>query len=182
MGFTATDVREEGDYVRVTGRLDARWEVVARVTGEPPRLVGLSVHLVGGGAEALTSEVLRAVPLTAVMAEASRFSRRDAVASPAPVVVTAVVPDTDHAFARAAARYVDFVSTGSRRPVADLAEELEIKPAAARDLIHACREKGLLPKSRPGLPGGTLTAKARRLLGIEVLQRVRNDDEEGDDG
>jgi hypothetical protein len=162
--FTATDVREEDGYVRVTGRLDDRWEVVARVAGEPPRLVGLSVHRVGGGDEALTSEVLRAVPLTEVMAAARQFTT--GVEQAVVVLPSAGRGYDDVDYAWWALRYVRLVNAGSRRPVADLAADVGMKASRVRDLIHTCREKGMLPKSRPGLPGGTLTAKARRLLGM----------------
>jgi hypothetical protein len=73
----------------------------------------------------------------------------------------------DHDYAWWALRYVRLVNAGSRRPVADLAADADMKASQVRDLIHTCREKGMLPKSRPGLPGGTLTTKARRLLGME---------------
>jgi hypothetical protein len=166
MDFVATDVREEGAHVVVTGRLGDEWGVTALVEHKsgPPQLVGLNVHR-ANGESALTTEVLRAVPFAHLMAAANTFLTGG---NPTFIVVPSGGRGYDeHDYAQWALRYVRFVNAGSRRPVADLAEDAGMKPSVVRDLIHTCREKGMLPKSRPGLAGGPLTEKARRLLGME---------------
>jgi hypothetical protein len=182
MDYEVMNVHEDGPLLRITGQLgdDPCWAVVAVIQHRPGplQLIGLSVgRLEDEGA--LTNEVLRAVPLTEIMAAASRhfampLAEASGTATPTSIEVTVAVPAPGHRdgeYAQWASRYMRHVDAGSRRPVADLAAEYGMKPSAARDLIHTCREKGMLPKSRPGLKGGPLTEKARSLLGQTVPAR-----------
>lgn len=173
MDFEVTDITEsdDGRLLRVAGQIgsDPWWTVTAvfEVEPGPPRLTDLHVGVMGGSAEpALTAEVLRSVPLAELAAEANRFLRFPTNLRQRPVPKPG---GGDHTYAWWAARYMRHVDRGSRRPVADLAEEFDMTPTAARDLIHRCRAHGMLPKSRPGRAGGPLTAKARRLLGEEEV-------------
>ncbi len=71
----------------------------------------------------------------------------------------------DAFYAEVASRYVDALDSGSRRPTADVAENLNYSAARVRDAVHEARERGLL--SRPaakGRPGGALTDRAKKLL------------------
>jgi hypothetical protein len=78
-------------------------------------------------------------------------------------------PKEDRYYALLAARYVELVDAGSRRPLKDLEEQSHERGAPYskdffRDEIHEARRRGLLTKVRPGEVGGELTQMARRLL------------------
>ena len=66
-------------------------------------------------------------------------------------------------YARWAAAYADALAD-SPRPVAALAAAHNLSPSQIRNLIHACRRRGLLTASPPGRPGGDLTPRAVQLL------------------
>lgn len=66
-------------------------------------------------------------------------------------------------YARWAAAYVDALAS-SPRPAAALAAAHSLSPSQIRNLIHACRRRGLLTASPPGRPGGELTPRAIQLL------------------
>jgi hypothetical protein len=80
--------------------------------------------------------------------------------------------------------YVERLAAGSRRPIKDLAERPpraikgyvstgdRVSEATVRDIIHECRERGLLTPAPKGRPGGELTAKAMRMLEREGARRV----------
>jgi hypothetical protein len=70
-------------------------------------------------------------------------------------------------YAKIALLYVDKLARGSRRPVADVADDLAIhrdKAGAVSQAVHEARRRGLLTKSPRGRPGGELTAKAEAIL------------------
>lgn len=62
-----------------------------------------------------------------------------------------------------ASRYAD-AAVASRSPIADLAQAHDMKRSQVRDLVHECRSRGFLSPSRPGRPGGQLTAMALEVL------------------
>ena len=66
-------------------------------------------------------------------------------------------------YARWAAAYVDALAR-SPRPAADLAARHSLSASQIRNLMHACRRRGLLTASPPGRPGGELTPRAVQLL------------------
>lgn len=61
-------------------------------------------------------------------------------------------------------RYANRVGSGSKRPLAELAEAHDIKREVLRDLIHQARSRELLTSSGRGRAGGALTTKAKELL------------------
>jgi hypothetical protein len=63
-----------------------------------------------------------------------------------------------------AARYVELIEQGVRKPVDQIADERGDRPTQVRDLVHQCRTRGLLTRGTRGRPSGTLTEKALRLL------------------
>ncbi len=75
-------------------------------------------------------------------------------------------------YARIAALYVELIERGSRRPTADLADQL---PKLTRDavvqLVHEARNRLLLTKPPAGRSGGELTQKAKRLLGVATEKK-----------
>lgn len=72
---------------------------------------------------------------------------------------------TDREYAHIASAYVDSRSVDSRKPIQLTAERLRMEPSQVRDAIHEARARELLNKSDgQGVSGGTLTAKAYRLL------------------
>jgi hypothetical protein len=66
-------------------------------------------------------------------------------------------------YARWAAEYVDALSR-SPRPVEDLAARHSLSASQIRNLMHACRRRGMLTASPPGRAGGELTPRAIELL------------------
>jgi hypothetical protein len=78
---------------------------------------------------------------------------------------------SDRFYAEVAAKYVAAVQSGSRRPIPDVQKELaDVGQHFALETIRVFRQeavkRGLLTRpSRPGVPGGSLTERARQLLG-----------------
>lgn len=66
-------------------------------------------------------------------------------------------------YARWAAAYADALAR-SPQPVADLAARHNLSPSQIRNLMHACRRRGMLTASPPGRAGGELTQRAVQLL------------------
>lgn len=66
-------------------------------------------------------------------------------------------------YARWAAEYVDALAR-SPRPVEDLAARHNLSASQIRNLMHACRRRGMLTASPPGRAGGDLTPRAIALL------------------
>lgn len=78
----------------------------------------------------------------------------------------------DRFYARLAAGYLRAWEHGSRRPVAELADQHGVPQPQMRDMLHEARERGLLTKGDPGKSGGALTAPARALLHPTKRQRT----------
>jgi hypothetical protein len=69
----------------------------------------------------------------------------------------------DRFYARWAAEYVGaFARSG--HPVAEMAARHNLSPSQVRNLVYACRQRGMLTASPPGRAGGELTARAVELL------------------
>jgi hypothetical protein len=71
----------------------------------------------------------------------------------------------DELYAAVAADYVGLIERGTRSPVAELAQRRNVKKSAMRDMIREARERGLLTYFEQGRPGGSLTDRARAILG-----------------
>ncbi len=71
---------------------------------------------------------------------------------------------SDEYLAAFAARYTHRIAVGSKRPNADLADELGMRPSQIRDLVFACRKKGFLTAAAAGRSTGVLTEKAAEIL------------------
>jgi len=134
-----------------------------------------------GDGAALTAEVLRTVPLGEIAAVArahmaawwSQYeATRPEVARqlrPLPAALAGGIdmrrrgrrgrPDAE--LAAVAAAYVR--CQGDRRPTVALAAETGLDPSQLRGLLAQARRRGLLTATAPGLAGGSLTAKGRRL-------------------
>lgn len=69
----------------------------------------------------------------------------------------------DHDYAVIAAAYVELCAM-SRRPVAELADQMGFDAIATRDKLAEARKRGLLETAGRGRPGGQLTPKAIALL------------------
>ncbi|MGE5763267.1 MAG: hypothetical protein ACM3ZF_05145 [Mycobacterium leprae] len=69
----------------------------------------------------------------------------------------------DRYYAGWAAAYVEAL-TRSPNPIHELSHRHHLSDSALRNLMHACRRRGLLTPSPRGRAGGELTPKARRLL------------------
>jgi len=75
-------------------------------------------------------------------------------------------------YAEWAKRYVEALAEDPKRPVRWILDKAAadgkfLTEAQVRALVNRARERDLLTPSKPGKPGGELTAKARRLLGEE---------------
>ncbi len=70
--------------------------------------------------------------------------------------------------AAVAAAYHHHVQRGSRRPVADVADDFGISRSTARDVIHEARRRGFLSGTQQGVAGGSITDLALRVLAAEV--------------
>lgn len=70
----------------------------------------------------------------------------------------------DREFAELAARYLAACESGSRRPVADVAEREGRSLEAVRQDLYRARKKGLLTRQTAGRAGGQLTPRAKKLL------------------
>ena len=76
---------------------------------------------------------------------------------------------SDLRYAKVAARYVAAVTRGSRRPAAEVAEEMTrdggwYEPQHVKELTYEARRRGFLTPTRQGRPGGQLTEKALEVL------------------
>jgi hypothetical protein len=69
----------------------------------------------------------------------------------------------DRFYARWAAEYAAAL-TRSGHPVAELSARHNLSASQVRNLVHACRKRGMLTAAPPGRPGGELTARATELL------------------
>lgn len=69
----------------------------------------------------------------------------------------------DRFYARWAAEYVGAFSR-SGHPVAEMASRHSLSPSQVRNLVHACRRRGMLTSAPSGRAGGELTARAIDLL------------------
>ena len=79
----------------------------------------------------------------------------------------------DDFYAAVAAVYVDLIERGLK-PTYGVAKKYKIEYAHARDLVNEARKRGLLTRTKQGLAGGQLTAKAIALL--ETAQRTSKKD------
>jgi hypothetical protein len=70
----------------------------------------------------------------------------------------------DLTYARLADQYLRFVDAGSKRPVAALAEYLEITSQTVSERLRTARNRGILTSSGSGQAGGSLTEKGLQLL------------------
>jgi hypothetical protein len=66
-------------------------------------------------------------------------------------------------YARWAVAYVEALAR-SARPIEDLAARHNLSASQIRNLMHACRRRGMLTASPPGRAGGELTPRAIALL------------------
>ena len=69
----------------------------------------------------------------------------------------------DRFYARWAADYADAFSRSSH-PVAEMAARHSLSPSQVRNLVYACRRRGMLTSAPSGRAGGELTARAIELL------------------
>lgn len=79
----------------------------------------------------------------------------------------------DEFYARLAAQYVERIRTGSTTPVKDIAARRGDTVAHIRDLLHECRERGLLTPGVAGKSEGALTSRALALLKQDVKATPR---------
>ena len=69
----------------------------------------------------------------------------------------------DQYYARWAAEYADALTT-SGNPVAEMAKRHHLSASQIRNLMHACRKRGMLTAAPRGRAGGELTPRAIALL------------------
>lgn len=74
---------------------------------------------------------------------------------------------SDIELAQWAQRYVEATENQPKRPVAWMAEEYGWSVAGIRATLERARRKDLLTKAVHGVAGGSLTKKAREILGID---------------
>jgi len=134
--------------------------LVRRLVVEP-----VGENLPQGG---MTTRMLRQVrtgDLIAALRAAARQYERYLGAAPDLAVGTRVGRRgrDDRYYAEWAAAYVDALAR-SARPVEDLARRHNLSPSQVRNLMHACRRRGMLTASPPGRAGGELTPRATQLL------------------
>ncbi|GAA4361974.1 hypothetical protein [Angustibacter luteus] len=127
---------------------------------------------------ALTTSVLRAIPLGQLIDAARAVSRDASVlydAYEAAIAEELIVWTQDArrtgakrsglAYAALAARYADLVARGDRKPAETLGAELDMSPVTVSQRIREARQSGLLTPAVPGRASGRLTREAVRLLG-----------------
>lgn len=76
----------------------------------------------------------------------------------------------DVVFARVADEYVRLVEGGERAPLQRLAETLNFSASRVRNVVYEARKRRLLTATRPGVKGGRLTAKGRRVLATPTAE------------
>ena len=118
-----------------------------------------------GGITTRMLRQLRTGDLIAALRAAARQSSRYFGVSPELPVPTRVGRRgrDEMYYARWAAAYADALAR-SPQPVADLAARHNLSPSQIRNLMHACRRRGMLTASPPGRAGGELTQRAVQLL------------------
>jgi len=190
--FTVRHRDKDTGYLVVVGSVDDYpfWDVWAYVDdkAEPPSVVELRLRRLSRASvlthlsmrntpqrrkatpgtpiepPTLTADILRSVRVGDITNAVNYHLHREGRLGRLPDPAKARARD-DHYYATWAAHYVRVVAGGSRSPVGDLAAEHGLNREQVRDLIHRCREKGMLPKGQPGVAGGQLTEKARSALG-----------------
>jgi len=79
----------------------------------------------------------------------------------------------DRYYAELARDYVTWVQTAEKKPTAALAAMRGVDAGVIRSHLHLARKNGFLTETGRGKSGGTLTAKARRVLGQNTSTTVR---------
>lgn len=130
------------------------------------------------GGDPFTTSMLRSVPLGETIAKARQLAantydvlndeaaaRLEELLWPWKVDArsTSVVRD-DLAYSALAARYVQLVAGGSRKPVEQLAKELGVAPVTVSQHLREARQRGVLTATEPGRSGGELTDHAMHVL------------------
>lgn len=158
----------------------APWQVVATVddNADPPIIVTVTVQPNPARPQAtrgITADVLRAVRF-APLIDLINFHQlaQSAVAGRRPKRLrpgrqSDARSRDDEFYATVAARYHDLVNVQQvKNPNVELAAELDLQRAQVRDLVLACRNRGLLTKAPAGRAGGRLTPKALAILDAGV--------------
>jgi hypothetical protein len=151
------------------------WRVIAHVDdqADPAQIIELTVRPYDD-AEAtrgITADVLRAVrfgPLIdTVNSHLAGHQSKPRLPDP-----TKARARTDEYYAAVASLYADLVNNQkTKNPNVVLADKLDLDRAQVRDLILACRHRGLLTKAPAGRPGGRLTDKALAVLEADTPKR-----------
>jgi hypothetical protein len=81
------------------------------------------------------------------------------------------IPDIQ--YAALASMYEKFVLTGNGQPIAELSKFMNSDRATTSSRVAEARNRGLLSKPKHGTFGGQLTAKGRKVLGIETKQPTK---------
>jgi transposase-like protein len=126
--------------------------------GLTSRFVKTKINL--GAVQALVGQILasRHIPVVREFTDRMVDSEREAI------VRKRRGGRPDAFYASIANEYIQLPNTGSRRPVADIAQPHGWKPSQVRDMIRQARERGLLSFFEWGRVGGQLTPLAQALL------------------
>lgn len=81
------------------------------------------------------------------------------------------IPDAQ--YAALAWMYEKYVLTGNGQPIAELSKFMDSDRATTSSRVAEARNRGLLSKPKHGTFGGQLTAKGKKVLGIENKQPTR---------
>ena len=148
-----------------------------------PDLSVTGLDIDAGDGDRLTAELLRKVPMGEIASVARAHmsaywseyeATRNEVARqsrPLPAVFAPTVDmrrrgrrgRDDSELAELAAAYVRCLIADRHKPMVLLSDETGLDPSQLRGLLTQARRRGLLTAAAPGVPGGALTAKGRRL-------------------
>jgi hypothetical protein len=168
------DERFEWIDVEVEGLAGWRIRVVPALTGGgATEIVGLTISPAGSDVPpgGVTAGVLRALHVRdlhlaarAAAVQHRRFGDAPGLDSWTAARRPGRAGRADAFYAAAAAEYIELLDT-SPAPVRELADRHHLSASQIRGILHGARRRGLLTEAPAGRPGGTLTAKARRILG-----------------
>jgi hypothetical protein len=163
------------------GVVDGLWQIRLRLeergSGQPPALVALTVEAPAGSA--ITAKGWQSIPVGEITDRAIELYREEQaeVDEVARGLHDAFLAEgkrrpgrlghPDAFYAQLAFQYVHAVESGSRRPLALLADSFGWSRKVTDLRLQTARARGLLTSYPDRRPGGELTAKAYAALGIE---------------
>jgi hypothetical protein len=188
-GDSSVTAADDGSRL-VALRHSREWRVGFRLTRQSDRpgqwdMEEMAVRYTGSGTASVHD--VRSLPLGGLLTQARSLVSQASTALPVTVAGRLTIVDLDATrlapfladgrgrgrrsdadFAKLALVYAQLVAEGNRAPAKALSERHGSGSAATwANRVNEARRRGLLTEVKPGQSGGSLTAKAERLLGFE---------------